>query len=1123
MKADQPGADKRVLFGSDSSVVDVLVAKKTVSGRHAEITLSDVGNLTITDLNSTNGTRLDGVKLQPGVPHEISLGQQVSLGRAAHFVLDASHVERLYRPQSDQIEQLVVADNVPPRATMTVDAFVGDVAAALATDAPQRRAPHEVPEVGAGAVSMTLGYSDACDISIPNPVVSGRHARIYLDDGRFVIEDQTSTNGTFVDGNRVARAELKIGSNIALGSYSLVFDDAMAEQLRARLSKPEEQRAAVALEPGRIITIGRSATCDIVVEAPVVSSVHATLEVLPSGDGYAIEDAGSTNGTFLGSRTNRVDARVTAYPDNVLFLGSYRLPLARLPDLLPAADGTRPDKLIFVVGRDSNQVDVSIDSAVVSARHLQVEVLGDDRFKITDLGSANGTFVNGVELRGSAEVTHADRISLGSHEVRLDHVHGVVRKEYHGDIMLQAEGISVDVPVRGPARTKRILDDVSFSVFPTEFVGLMGPSGAGKTTLMMALAGILPPTAGNCRLNGLDVYQSYDAFRGNIGYVPQDDIVYPQLTVGESLYYTARLRLPADTTDDEIAHKIATVLEALEIGHTRETKIGDALSKGISGGERKRVNLAQELITEPSLLFLDEPTSGLASQDTINVMRLLRGLADAGKTVLLTIHQPSLEAYRQMDSVIYLFRGALVYYGPAYPDSILHFNDVVPDGPQRAALLAEPGNALKPLAESQRRALASDDPDGELRQLVSRHRRTYETSGYCREYVRERSTDPDASVARGTTKRASRTGWLRQWGVLTRRAALIKWKDRVNSAILLAQAPIIGIILSMVFSVSGDASFFERVSRGPAALFLLVASAVWFGCSNAAREIVGEQAIYRRERMVNLMIPSYVLSKVSVLGAVCAFQCAVLLGIVYVPLALTGSWLLLYAILLATSLVGLGMGLTLSALVRSEQASMALIPLILIPQIILGGVIMPVQRMNPPTQALAGLMTARWGYEAMVHAEFGEDDPAAIQSECEIPACVWGTGATGFAYTYYSGDPDDVSSTEVTGGLEALQGGQIPFVQPRDEPICQSFCAAVQHGEDLSPLDRSFGADATDPLRIDAVNEIALEGHAPDLMSLPSPSSRTSLGFAFAVLAALFAFFLSLVMGLLRARDVEVS
>ena len=1117
----EPGTENaRIILGSDGQS-DVLLQRTTVSSRHAEITLSDVGVLHLIDLNSTNGTRLDGVKLTPGVPVEVSLGQQISLGRASHFALSAELVEKLYKPNDPSIGQVVITDEPIVHSTIAV-AAIGDLGT-LATLRPVEPSADDLtlPAISPDAQAITLGYSDACDISIPNPVVSGRHARLYYDDDRFIIEDQTSTNGTFVEGRRVTRARLELGNTIALGSYTMVFDESLADLLRTRNSDQAQPRTVVKLEPGRTITIGRSSECDIVVEAPVVSSVHVVLQVLPTGDGYTIEDAGSTNGTFVGSRTNRVDGTATAYADNVIFLGSYRLPLARVAALLPGETSAAPDKLTFVVGRDPNQVDIGIDSAVVSARHLEVEVVGEGRFRITDLGSANGTFVNGVELKGTVEVSHSDRISLGSHEVRLDQVHGVVRKEYHGDIMLQADRISVQVPTRGGK--KQILTDVSFSVFPTEFVGLMGPSGAGKTTLMMALAGILPPSHGRCRLNGLDVYESYDAFRGNIGYVPQDDIVYPQLTVHESLYFTARLRLPADTTDAEIERKIDSVLDALEIAHTRDTTIGDALSKGISGGERKRVNLAQELITEPSLLFLDEPTSGLASEDTINVMRLLRALADAGKTVLLTIHQPSLEAYRQMDSVIYLFRGNLVYYGPAYPDSILHFNDEVPAGPGRAALLAEPGNALKPLAQSQREALAAPDPTAAIDDLIHQYRTTYEASGHCLEYVTHRAQDPDASVPRTGTKRTHRKGWLRQWRVLTRRAGLIKWKDRVNSAILLAQAPIIAIILSMVFSVAGDASYFERVQRGPAALFLLVASAVWFGCSNAAREIVGEQAIYRRERMVNLMVPSYVLSKVAVLGAVCAFQCAVLLGIAYLPLGLSGSFPVLYGILLATSLVGLGMGLTLSALVRSEQASMALIPLILIPQIILGGIIMPVQKMSAPTQMLASVMTARWGYEAMLHAEFGEDDPAAIQRECDIPACVWGTGATGFAFTYYSGDPDEASTTEVSGGLEALQGGQIPFSTPRDEPVCLSFCGAVQHGEDLSPLDRSFGADASDPLRRASVQEIAVDGHAPDLITLSGQSSRTSLATALAILTGLFAFFIALVMALLRSRDVEVE
>ncbi|MFT6395375.1 MAG: ABC-type multidrug transport system ATPase subunit [Bradymonadia bacterium] len=1114
--------------------------RKSVSSRHAQLTLTDGGTLQITDLNSTNGTRLDGVRLEANSPVDIVLGQRVSLGRSAQFLLEGVHVEPLYRSAGGPRNPVIIRgateldrSAAAPSSRSTIALGAVDLLSELQLVARSKDRSEDssvdrsgtsiLPTVSPQAVSISVGYSERCDISIPNPVVSGRHARIYLDEGTFFIEDQTSTNGTFVNGVRVTRAELQLGDSIALGSHSIVFVDEIADQLHERADvRAEGQEAELTLEPGRVIRVGRSAECDIVVTAPVVSSVHATLTVLPNADGYEVRDAGSTNGTFHGSRTNRAEGVVIANADDVIFLGGYRLPLARVPSLLPAL-AALPDKLVFFVGRDPDRVDIAVDSGVVSARHLEVEVVAEARFKITDLGSANGTFVNGVALHGTMEVTSDDRVSLGGHEVQLDQVHGVVRKEYHGDIMLQAERISVDVSARGEKGKKRILNDVSFSVFPTEFVGLMGPSGAGKTTLMMALAGIMPPSEGRCQLNGLDVYESYDAFRGNIGYVPQDDIVYPQLTVYESLYYTARLRLPADTSDGEIDRKIDEVLAALEITHTRNTKIGDALSKGISGGERKRVNLAQELITEPSLLFLDEPTSGLASQDTINVMRLLRTLANAGKTVLLTIHQPSLEAYRQMDSVIYLFRGNLVYYGPAYPDSILHFNDELPEGPARAALLAEPGNALRPLADDQRDALTSDDPAAALEQVVDKHREKYEASAYNREYVSERASDPGARVPKSSVKRAYRRGWLAQWRVLVRRTALIKWKDRVNSAILLAQAPIIGLVLSMVFAVSGDTTAFDRLDRAPAALFLLVASAIWFGCSNSAREIVGEQAIYGRERMVNLMIPSYVLSKAAVLGVVCALQCALLLGIVYVPLGLTGHFGVLYGILFGTSLVGLGMGLTLSSLVRSEQAAMALIPLILIPQIVLGGVIMPVHQMSAPTQLLAGLTTARWGFEAMLHAEFADDDLAAIQSECEIPECVWGTGATGFSYTYYSGDPEAASETEISGGLEALQGGQVPFAAPLDEPVCQSLCAAVQHGKELTPVDRSFGADPSDPVRVSAVSAIGTEGHAPDLLTTPAPASRTSFWHAMGVLAGLLAFFLGVVMALLRTRDIEMT
>ena len=375
-------------------------------------------------------------------------------------------------------------------------------------------------------------------------------------------------------------------------------------------------------------------------------------------------------------------------------------------------------------------------------------------------------------------------------------------------------------------------------------------------------------------------------------------------------------------------------------------------------------------------------------------MKLLRNLADTGKTIILTIHQPSLEAYRMMDNIIYLFQGNMVYYGAAYPDSITYFNPDLPEGPQREQVLADPGNALKPLAEDQRQAFDSPDPNQALSQVIEQRRRTdYNASKHYKEYVYDRAGNAgEVAIAAGSKQKTDRRGLLRQWAILSSRTGRIKWKDRLNTFILMIQAPIIAGVLAAVYAgeVGGEDQYFETLLRGPSALFLLVAAAVWFGCSNSAREIVAELAIYRRERMVNLMIPSYVLSKFTVLGVVCAIQCIILLSLVYFPLQLEGSFLLMYAMLLLVSLAGLGMGLTLSALVNSGEAAVALVPLLLIPQIILGGVIMPIHNLNTPMKVLSTLMVARWGYESMLYIEYGDDDVAAMEAACGISDCHWG-------------------------------------------------------------------------------------------------------------------------------------
>ena len=1055
-----------VYLGSDPRRVDWLVELPVVSGCHCRLFLRD-GAVWIEDLGSTNGTYVHGRRLDPNAPVEVALGELIFLGSRESLRIERQLLRKLDEPAS--------------------------------WTAPQRLSTTRVDDPDL-ALARTLTSS--------KPASSARSARatqmLHFADATVHLAEALPEPPA---APRVTAAVKAVPTGASGGSF--LSGDLLA---------------------GRVIRVGRDAENDIVLDAAMVSAFHCTI-TLVSRDQVTVQDLGSTNGTFLNDRTSRI-SEAAASPGDVLYLGSYRLPLARVVKLL-SGGGRRANELPlparspFTIGREATAVDLVLDKPQISRRHLEVRRVGD-AFEVTDLGSANGTFLNGTRIVGAVRVTAADRLSVGSLQFRLDPAAGVLRKEYLGDIILQADGVSVDVPdAKSPGGRKRILDNVSFTVFPTEFVGLMGPSGAGKTTLMMALNGYAVPSEGQSFLNGTDLYENYDAFRGNIGYVPQDDIIFPQLTVYESLYYTARLRLPADTSHEEIDAKIERILAKLEIQQTRDVQIGDAIRKGISGGQRKRVNLAQELITEPALLFLDEPTSGLASEDTINVMRLLRGLANEGKTILLTIHQPSLEAYRLMDSVIYLVQGGMAYYGPTYPDSIAYFHPEVTDPAELEQLLNDPAAALRPLAHEQRDALSAptaEERQQRVRELIDGRAATYAASTYHQELVVERRVGQRSVELRaGSKQKTNRRGLWRQWRILSERAARIKWKDRTNTAILTMQAPIIAAVLAFVFS-RGGTTYFDQLARGPAALFLLVASAVWFGCSNSAREIVGEQAIYRRERMVNLIIPSYVLSKFAVLGAVCALQCAVLLGLTYAPLHLSGDPFVMYGLLLLTSLAGLGMGLTLSALANSSEAAIALVPLLLIPQIILGGVIMPIQDLSPAMRTLASTMAARWGFEAMLHAEYGDDDLSAMQKECGIPDCVWGVNPATSKFIYYPGDPSKREAAASMAGIAAVGEGLIPAVEPTvSSAVCQAFCVAIQNGHDVTPIDRSFGASAADPLRAEANTEIAVVGQALGQYEAPGPSRRTSLATSAGVLLGGNLFLLILVIAILRARDVEVE
>lgn len=830
-------------------------------------------------------------------------------------------------------------------------------------DAPTRENPAVVVAAGRTPTgelddderSLRIGFAADNDLVVPVPQVSSYHASLAPTPQGYLVRDLHSTNGTLVNGQRIETALVNLGDKISLGSYEFTLDERLLRRVDALTASPSSPPSPDEAP----ITIGRGEECDIVLDAPQISRVHVRLT--PLGDGsWRLEDLESANGTALNDRNHQITRAIVTDLD-VLFLGSYRFPLNRVQEFLHSDEPSLPsgalslprNQPLVTFGRGADN-DIVLDTPQISRYHARLLFTADAVF-LEDLGSANGTFVEGNRITRT-QVKTDQTISLGTFALRLDLEKYTVQKSYRGDILLQAENLRVEV--ENGTEVKRILNGVTFTVYPTEFVGLMGPSGAGKTTLLNALIGYTRPTYGRTLLNGDELISHYDRYRGAIGYVPQEDIIHHQLTVFEALYYTARLRLPPDTTDAEISRRIDQVLASLEITETRNVLIGSPEKKGISGGQRKRVNLAMELLTNPSLLCLDEPTSGLASEDALNVMRLLRQLADRGKTILLTIHQPSLQAYRLMDNTLYLADGEQVYYGPAFPDSLYYFHPGLrPNSPEAEEILAYPGSCMKPLMAAKR--------NGEPMETFAAR---YRQSPYFDEFVSERRKNFSAVRLTGSSKRQKPSFSIREFITLSRRYLNIKLKDRLGTFILLVQAPIIAGLLNLVF-YGETTTIVSRLEQGPLALFLLAVSAIWFGCSNAAREIVSEQAIFRRERMVNLSIPSYVASKIGVLGFLAFIQCVILLGLTFGPLNFYGPPLYLLAILWLCSMAGIATGLMLSALVKTSEAAIALVPILLIPQVILGGAIMPVHRMDPITQVASSAAISRWGFEALLHVE----------------------------------------------------------------------------------------------------------------------------------------------------------
>ena len=717
--------------------------------------------------------------------------------------------------------------------------------------------------------------------------------------------------------------------------------------------------SASSAAPRRIILLGRAPGNDLVVKAPSVSARHARV-VVDAGELW-LEDLGSRNGTFVGMPPRRVERERIDVGDTIT-LGDARLPATALEDLLTRTtaaalgEGTieLDDAALVTFGRGAS-ADVSLDRPIASALHASVSVERGKVF-VRDLGSTHGTFVDGRRIERAVEISPGSVVQIADQRYRLAPDARALEPLAGGDRdIIEADGVAV------AASGRTLLEGVSLVVQPGEMVAIMGPSGAGKSTLLSVLNGQTVPAAGRLVVGGLDLHDHYDLFRGRIGYVPQDDILHADLTVWQALWYAARLRLPRDTTNTEIETRIHAVIHQLGLDGTEQTRVGDQRKRGVSGGQRKRVNLAMELLTDPPILVLDEPTSGLSSVDALSVIELLRKLADAGKTILVTIHQPSLEAFERFDAVAVIARdestkqvGRLAWFGRAFPDSITFFE------PQLS------GSAPPTSVDGLLRGLS--------KRPVAEWVRQWESSVAKSIWVDRRASAHAGALPPRSRRLPHSTAPFTQWLTLVKRSIAVKVADGWGTAVLFAQAPIVGLLIAAVFSKvvrsTPTPETWPKIGVNMATtLFVTALAAIWFGCSSMAREIVTEWPIYRRERMVGLSIWAYVASKMTVLLGIAAIQCLLLLAIVAPACRIDSPWLWVFTMLYAAALAGGALGLLISATLRTTEAASGILPVLLLPMIVLGGILVPLADLPALTQPLAAAMPSRWAFEGLVVPE----------------------------------------------------------------------------------------------------------------------------------------------------------
>lgn len=639
-------------------------------------------------------------------------------------------------------------------------------------------------------------------------------------------------------------------------------------------------------------------------------------------------------------------------------------------------------------------IDGSKDFVDTETKHLYVENI-QGQIRVLHVPSTRLYFIRYI---GESEMT------MNSQLVQEDKVYALtsgssiksqqIKPIYYGDIVSRFQLDKIQDRITFEVRDvdykfksgKTGLHPISFTEESGRLIGIMGASGAGKSTLLNVLNGTSPPTSGQVLINGVDIFREKEKIEGIIGHVSQDDLLIEELTVYQNLYYNAKLCFD-NYNRAQIEEVVNRTLENLGLYEIRNIQVGSPLNKKISGGQRKRLNIALELIREPAVLFLDEPTSGLSSRDSENIMDLLKELALKGALVFVVIHQPSSDIFKMFDNMIILDTGGWMIYNGDPIESIIYFKEKIHHANWNESECHVCGNVnpeqIFNIVESN--VLDEYGKTTKIRKIspAEWHGHYVETG-----IGNDRQVEKHITLPKISFKIPNR---IKQFLIFVKRDILSKLANTQYMLINFLIPPALAVGLSYIIKyynvnvISNVQGYtLEGNSNLPVYIFMAVIVAIFMGLTVSAEEIIKDRKIKKREAFLNLSWSSYLLSKVAVLMAISAIQAFsfVILGnaIMEIKGMYWQYWLVLFSAWVSSNL----MGLVISDSFKTVVTIYILIPFFVIPQILLSGILVKYENINPkiasPTSIpwYGEIITARWAYEALATYQFINNDYQAM-------------------------------------------------------------------------------------------------------------------------------------------------